>query len=68
MDGKALSQQAVGDLNNDSIALPSSDSGSRGHAIDGDHQLPEAIRGLILVLYIPFITPDFRLNSSWYQT
>jgi len=36
VDGKALSYQAVGDLNDDSVALVSGDGRTRGHAIDSN--------------------------------
>ena len=62
MDRKVFCQQTIVKFNNDSMTLLCLDGGSWSLAINGDSQLHVAIRGPILILYLPFVMSNSGLS------
>jgi hypothetical protein len=62
MYGYIFCQQTILELDNDSVSLLSKYGWSWSSAIDSDNKFLKAIRGLILILHLPFVMPNLSFH------
>ena len=62
MYGYIFCQQAILELDDDGVTLLSKYGWSWSSAIDGDNKFLKAIRGLVLILDLPFVMSNSTLH------